>query len=106
MNVPADMQARILDTQGELQSVRARIATLEQSKKVLALTENHVNSKEAEITRVWRGVGKMFISESKEKYSEDTAEQIKSYDEQVSALRKKETYFKTTLDNMVQAVTS
>lgn len=103
MSIPPDMQQRMLETQGELQSVRARLSTLQQSKKVLALAQAHVSEKE-DVTKVWQGVGKMFLAVSKDNYADETAAQIKSYDEQVSSLEKKELYYKTTLDKMLLAV--
>lgn len=98
-----ELQQKLLSTRAEHQAVRARLATAEQQKKLLAVTESHVKNEQNQ-DRVWQSVGRMFVSVSTEQHEKDTKERAKEIEQQIDALKKKETYYATTVEKMMLAL--
>ncbi|GMM52866.1 hypothetical protein DASB73_038290 [Starmerella bacillaris] len=101
--VAPEMQERLLSTRAELQAVRARIAALRRSKQTMVLSQSQVGVETD--NRVWQGVGKMFKSISVDDFNNNVNDRTKQIDDQIEALAKKETYYATTLDKLLLAIT-
>lgn len=96
------MQARILATRAELQAVKARIAAAKQNKRMTELTTEQI-TKDPGQGQIWQGAGRMFFKTSRSDYEKENESRQRELDEQLSSLSKKELYYNTTLEKMIQA---
>lgn len=99
------MQDRIAAARAELQAVRARIAAAKQSKRMTELVTKQIQNEPNE-GDIWQGAGRMFFKTSRNDYKKECETKQKELDKQLSSLSKKELYFNTTLEKMVQAFQS
>lgn len=86
--------------------MRTQIAMRKRDKKLGEATQSQLNEQIGGDmkTRVWQGVGKMFMATDAGSYAKSIEAEGKSVDEQISALEKKQNYLETTLKNLTDAL--
>jgi prefoldin subunit 1 len=104
--VLGEVEQKYAQTQAELQSVKAQIAAKTREIKLIDVTETQLKEQVPDPdTRVWRGVGKMFLSMDFGSYMQSLEKDKKDSQEQTAALKKKEQYLETTHKNLTTAIT-
>lgn len=99
------MQFKILSTSTEMQAVQQQEATILRRIKLSETTEKQINelTQNKPDTTVWKGVGKMFLSTTVADQIQDLEKERKEYQEQLSALKKKQNYLENTYKNLTSA---
>ncbi|SCW03149.1 LAFE_0G04038g1_1 [Lachancea fermentati] len=101
-DIVQEMAASLRSTRAQLDVVNAQIAQLERQRKIAQVTTKELDSYPVE--QVWRSCGKMFILQDKEKYTEDLSRDEKTVEEQMKALKIKQNYLQTTVENTVESL--
>ncbi|XP_018607090.1 prefoldin subunit 1 [Scleropages formosus] len=92
----AELQAKMIDTQQKVKLADLQIEQLTRVKK-------HANLTHAEIamlpnsTRMYEGVGRMFILQSKSEINSQLTEKQKTADEKIKELEQKKTYLERSV---------
>lgn len=98
-----ELQQKALTAHSELQSVKAQINALQRSIQLGKVTKQEVEGIGGN-GRVWQGVGKMFMSTKSTDYTNSLDSKSSDAQEKIEALKKKEAYFETTLENLTKAL--
>lgn len=101
-----ELQQKVIVTRSELQSVKAQIGALQRSIQLGKMTQQEIDVEVGQNGQVWQGVGKMFMCTKGSDYTKSLESQSSDAQEKIEALKKKEAYFATTLENLTKALMS
>lgn len=97
-----EMNQQIQKSQSELAMTRIQLQRNETNLRILKLANSEVSNSKQD--HVWESVGKIFLKTSVQDYSSSLKNETTSINDAVKALKTKETYLQTTLENTVQAI--
>ncbi|RSH78146.1 uncharacterized protein EHS24_002602 [Apiotrichum porosum] len=92
------IQTQAITSQRQLQMVKAQIGSKEKERKILELTMRELATIPGDDTKMYRGVGKMFIAQPRAEITSKHTAQEKALGEDVSNLTKKAKYFEKQMD--------
>ncbi|KAK6474649.1 prefoldin subunit 1 [Huso huso] len=92
----AELQAKVMDTQQKAKLADLQIEQLNRMKKHAHLTDSEVTTLPDE-TRMYEGVGRMFILQSKEVIHNQLLEKQKGADEKIKELEQRKTYLERSV---------
>ncbi|BGP54319.1 hypothetical protein JCM8202_000751 [Rhodotorula sphaerocarpa] len=97
--VLVQLQSQQVEASRQLQAVRAQLAAKEREKKLSTLTLREVEQlpREPGQAHMYRGVGRMFVQESRNNVENTLREKTKDATEQTSVLEKKAKYFESEI---------
>lgn len=91
-----ELQAKMIDTQQKVKLADLQIEQQSRVKKHATLTQAEISAV-PENTRMFEGVGRMFILQSKEEINNQLADKQKSADEKIKELEQKKTYLERSV---------
>ncbi|KAI1902992.1 hypothetical protein AGOR_G00022590 [Albula goreensis] len=92
----AELQAKMIDTQQKVKLADLQIDQLSRVKKHANLTNAEVTTL-PDSTRMYEGVGRMFILQSKDDINKQLMEKQKTADEKIKELEQKKTYLERSV---------
>ncbi|XP_062309854.1 prefoldin subunit 1 [Osmerus eperlanus] len=92
----AELQAKMIDTQQKAKLADLQIDQLTRMKKHANLTHTEIASLPG-TTRMYEGVGRMFILQSKEDINTQLTDKQKTADEKIKELEQKKTYLERSV---------
>ncbi|KAF4077347.1 hypothetical protein AMELA_G00207100 [Ameiurus melas] len=92
----AELQAKMIDTQQKVKLADLQIEQLSRMKKHANLTYVEITSLPNN-TRVYEGVGRMFILQSKDEINNQLTEKQKTADDKIKELEQKKTYLERSV---------
>ncbi|KAJ8348379.1 hypothetical protein SKAU_G00269680 [Synaphobranchus kaupii] len=92
----AELQAKMIDTQQKVKLADLQIEQLSRVKKHANLTNAEIATL-SESTRMYEGVGRMFILQSKDDINRQLIEKQKTADEKIKELEQKKTYLERSV---------
>ncbi|XP_046899098.1 prefoldin subunit 1 isoform X2 [Hypomesus transpacificus] len=92
----AELQAKMIDTQQKAKLADLQIDQLTRMKKHANLTHTEIASLPG-TTRMYEGVGRMFILQSKEEINTQLTDKQKTSDEKIKELEQKKTYLERSV---------
>ncbi|KAK6475932.1 prefoldin subunit 1 [Huso huso] len=92
----AELQAKVMDTQQKAKLADLQIEQLNRMKKHAHLTDSEVTTL-PDKTRMYEGVGRMFILQSKEVIHNQLLEKQKGADEKIKELEQRKTYLERSV---------
>ncbi|KAG5284916.1 hypothetical protein AALO_G00031910 [Alosa alosa] len=92
----AELQAKVIDTQQKVKLADIQIDQLNRIKKHASLTHAEVTPL-PDSTRMYEGVGRMFILQSKDEISNQLMEKQKTADDKIKELEQKKTYLERSV---------
>ncbi|XP_017348146.1 prefoldin subunit 1 [Ictalurus punctatus] len=92
----AELQAKMIDTQQKVKLADLQIEQLSRMKKHANLTHVEITSLPNN-TRVYEGVGRMFILQSKDEINNQLTEKQKTADDKIKELEQKKTYLERSV---------
>ncbi|POY72606.1 hypothetical protein BMF94_4434 [Rhodotorula taiwanensis] len=97
--VLVQLQSQQVEASRQLSAVRAQLNAKERDKKLSTLTLREVEQlpREPGQTRMYRGVGRMFVQESRNNVENTLREKMKDATEQATVLEKKAKYLETEI---------
>ncbi|CUS24710.1 LAQU0S18e02498g1_1 [Lachancea quebecensis] len=101
-NIVQEMAAALRSSRAQLEVVNMQLAQLDRQKKLAQLTAKELESYPVE--KVWRSCGKAFVLQDRTKYTADLESDEKLVDEQAKALKIKQNYLQTTVENTVESM--
>lgn len=96
------IEQRYVQTQQQLQSVKAQIASGKREMQLADATKRELQQENP--PHVWETVGKMFIKTGLQDHLNKIDQDKKSVQESLEALDKKQTYLETTNKNLTDTV--
>lgn len=104
-----EMQMRAMSASSELNAVKTQEASLQRKIRLSEATEAELVETTAASgddgeSRIWQGVGKMFLSCSVTEQTKQLQQERADYNEQIIALGKKKLYLETTYKNVTAAL--
>ncbi|XP_036404616.1 prefoldin subunit 1 [Megalops cyprinoides] len=91
-----ELQAKVIDTQQKVKLADLQIEQLSRMKKHANLTHAEITSL-PDSTRMYEGVGRMFVLQSKEDIRGQLVEKQKTADEKIKELEQKKTYLERSV---------
>ncbi|XP_078506831.1 prefoldin subunit 1 [Lissotriton helveticus] len=91
-----ELQAKVIDTQQKVKLADIQIEQLNRTKKHAHLTDTEIQTL-SDQTRMYEGVGRMFILQSKECIHSQLKEKQKVADEKIKELEQKKTYLERSV---------
>ncbi|XP_072562424.1 prefoldin subunit 1 [Paramormyrops kingsleyae] len=92
----AELQAKMIDTQQKVKLADLQIEQLSRVKKHASLTHAEISAL-PDSTRMYEGVGRMFILQSKGDINGQLMEKQKTADEKIKELEQKKTYLERSV---------
>ncbi|WVR07912.1 hypothetical protein IAU60_004955 [Kwoniella sp. DSM 27419] len=92
------IQQQAITSQKQLSLVRAQIASKEKERKILTLTVRELGTVPKEDSKMYKGVGKMFIEQDRAEIDREHASQEKALSDEVANLTKKAKYLEKQFD--------
>ncbi|KAI5622345.1 prefoldin subunit 1 [Silurus asotus] len=92
----AELQAKMVDTQQKVKLADLQIEQLSRMKKHANLTHAEITLL-PETTRMYEGVGRMFILQSKDEINNQLTEKQKTADDKIKELEQKKTYLERSV---------
>ncbi|XP_066572484.1 prefoldin subunit 1 isoform X2 [Amia ocellicauda] len=92
----AELQAKVIDTQQKVKLADLQIEQLSRMKKHAHLTDTEITTLTND-TRMYEGVGRMFILQSKDVIHSQLLEKQKSADEKIKELEQRKTYLERSV---------
>ncbi|KAL2094856.1 hypothetical protein ACEWY4_009575 [Coilia grayii] len=92
----AELQAKVIDTQQKVKLADLQIDQLNRVKKHASLTHVELTPL-PESTRMYEGVGRMFILQSKDEISKQLMDKQKTADDKIKELEQKKTYLERSV---------
>ncbi|KAK6344486.1 hypothetical protein TWF696_008122 [Orbilia brochopaga] len=93
-----EIETQAILSQQQLAVVKSQITSKQRDTRLLQLTEAELNSLPAS-TKVYEGVGKMFVQEDASKVKKRLEAERNALDEDIKGLKKKQNYLETTFTN-------
>ncbi|EWC43970.1 hypothetical protein DRE_01322 [Drechslerella stenobrocha 248] len=93
-----EIETQAILSQQQLSVVKSQIASKQRDSRLLQLTEAELNSLPPS-TKVYEGVGKMFVHEETSKVKQRLETERNGLEEDVKGLKKKQNYLETTFTN-------
>ncbi|SCV00913.1 LAMI_0G08108g1_1 [Lachancea mirantina] len=101
-NILQEMASSLRSSKAQLEVVNMQLSRLERQQKLASVTAKELESYPVE--NVWRSCGKMFMFQDKAKYVTELSQDEKSVEEQIKAMKIKQHYLQTTVDNTVESL--
>ncbi|XP_006632017.1 prefoldin subunit 1 [Lepisosteus oculatus] len=92
----AELQAKVIDTQQKVKLADLQIEQLSRMKKHAHLTDTEVTTLPAD-TRMYEGVGRMFILQSKDAIHNQLQEKRRNAEEKIKELEQRKTYLERSV---------
>lgn len=100
-----DIENKYIQTQAQLQSVKAQIAACQRTTKLNEATQKQLDQAvSGDDARVWQGVGKMFVSSNVKEYKKELDNESKNAQDTLKALNTKQRYLEQTYENVTKAI--
>ncbi|CEP64423.1 prefolding complex chaperone subunit LALA0_S11e03774g [Lachancea lanzarotensis] len=96
-NIVQEMAASLRSNKAQLEVVNVQLSQLDRQKKLAKLTAQELES--YPVGKVWRSCGKAFVLQDRSTYTGDLASDEKVVEDQLKALKIKQNYLQTTVDN-------
>ncbi|SCU99569.1 LAME_0G03862g1_1 [Lachancea meyersii CBS 8951] len=101
-NIVQEMASSLRSSRAQLDVVNVQLAQLDRQKKLAKLTAQELDS--YPVGKVWRSCGKAFVLQDRSTYTGDLASDEKQVEEQMKALKIKQNYLQTTVENTVESL--
>lgn len=96
------MAASLRTSKAQLEVVNSQLGQLDRQRKLAQLTAQELESYPVE--KVWRSCGKAFVLQDRAQYTADLSSDEKLVEEQAKALKIKQNYLQTTVENTVESL--
>ncbi|KAF3316483.1 hypothetical protein TWF173_001773 [Orbilia oligospora] len=93
-----EIETQAILSQQQLTVVKSQITSKQRDTRMIQLTESELSSLPAS-TKVYEGVGKMFIQENTSKVKKRLETERNTLEEDIKGLKKRQTYLETTYSN-------
>ncbi|KAK6510412.1 hypothetical protein TWF506_009520 [Arthrobotrys conoides] len=93
-----EIETQAILSQQQLAVVKSQITSKQRDTRMIQLTESELSSLPAS-TKVYEGVGKMFIQEDTSKVKKRLETERNTLEEDIKGLKKRQTYLETTYSN-------
>ncbi|EGX49837.1 hypothetical protein AOL_s00076g635 [Orbilia oligospora ATCC 24927] len=98
LQVLQEIETQAILSQQQLTVVKSQITSKQRDTRMIQLTESELSSLPAS-TKVYEGVGKMFIQEDTSKVKKRLETERNTLEEDIKGLKKRQTYLETTYSN-------